>query len=129
MEEDEETIRYSESEDEDFLTMIEIENQEIEEENDIGKALKIGDWVIVRFCTKKTNKYFIDQITNFNDEPEVRFAKTISQNKFATICVFPEIDDVSEVSQENIVSVLPQPQIARRGAFHFSISFTNYNLL
>lgn len=127
-EEDEEAIRYSESDDEDFLTMIEREKQEIEEENDIDNAAKIRDWVIVRFCTKKTKKYFIGQITDFHDEPEVRFVKTVSQNKFATICVFPEIEDISEVSLENIVSVLPQPQIGRRGEFHFPVSFSNYNL-
>lgn len=41
---------------------------------------------------------------------------------------WPDVEDIAEVADESLVSILPAPEITRRGSFKFAVSFSNYSL-
>lgn len=128
-EDEQPNISSSESENEDFITMIENEKKEYEEERkNIPHEPKISDWVVVRFCTKKTKKFFVGQITEIKDEPVVKFVRKVSEARYFTLFQYPQVEDKSEILREDIVSILPPPIIGRRGEIQFQVTFSSYKV-
>lgn len=85
---------------------------------------EVGNFVVVKFPTKKTVKHFIGTVLGIHgDEFQVRFLRKCLKNGFA----FPQLDDVSFVMQQDIVEVLSKPEI-RRGIHKFSFNQSAYNL-
>jgi len=41
---------------------------------------------------------------------------------------WPENQDIHYVDAQDIVLVLPEPNLGRRGELHFAVSFSSYNL-
>jgi hypothetical protein len=69
----------------------------------------------------------IIQSVNSHNNPVVRFVRKVP-NKKINIFQFPENEDISEVTDEDIVKVLPEPSLGRRGEVVFNIQFTSYNI-
>lgn len=93
------------------------------------KERKVNDWVLVKFCTKKTVKHFvgmIEFITKFGD-PVVRFVRKVP-NKRISIFQYPENEDISEITDGDIVQILPEPSLGRRGEIVFNIQFSSNNI-
>jgi hypothetical protein len=90
-----------------------------------------GDYVLVKFATKKTIKFFVGQIETKISESEflVNFFKKTGPNVF----VFPDQKDDSQISLSDIVRKLPAPEKNAETArsslfFKFSINFDGYNM-
>lgn len=80
---------------------------------------QIGDWAIVKFCTKKSVK---------NGEAVFRFVKKASERTGITTFHYPSQEDITDVISDDISSILPKPVIGRRGEVIFSVKFTHYNM-
>lgn len=98
-------------------------SDDINEDND--KEVEIGNWVLVRFATKKTIKHHIGKITQFEGlTPIVQFVKKNGENTF----VYPHSEDISEIDGNAIVTKLPEPSVGRRGVLIFPVKFSSYNM-
>lgn len=96
------------------------EQEEVIDEPDVGK------WVIVKYLYNKKIRHFVGNILSKADDGwEIKFLKGYKQN-----FIWPEIDDIDIVIQENIVQYLPNPKRGRRGnTFIFSVDFTGFNIM
>lgn len=89
----------------------------------------LNSFVLVKFATKKSIKYFAGQVTAVNtDEFIVNFLRKVGQ-KF----VFPNVKDEATVLRDDVVRVLPQPTNTGgtnrlQNLFKFPIDFTTYNI-
>ncbi|CAH1103073.1 unnamed protein product [Psylliodes chrysocephalus] len=99
----------------DFLLEME-EHREEEQPFTIEK--QVGDWAIVKFCSKET----------FHGKTIFSFVRKTSEREGKTIFCYPLQEDVSVSINANIVSNLPQPFIGRRGEMIFSVGFASYNI-
>lgn len=92
---------------------------------------KVGHWVLVRFDLKnKKNVHFVGQIVKISDicEPEVVFLRKHSENKHGTTFTWPTSRDETEVPSSDIVTILPEPSLGRRGELTFGVTFDSYFL-
>lgn len=91
--------------------------------------LTIDDWVLVKFMGKKTIKHYIGQVKNIeNGEVSVNFTRKSNFLNKTSIFIFPTVTDCWPVPEQDIISVLPKPQISRRGEISFAVSFAMYNM-
>lgn len=96
-----------------------------ENEEEINRKPKIGDFIVVKFPTKKDVKHYIGEVLNFlDDECNVKFMRRCLQHAF----VFPQVDDISLIQEQDIVKVLNPPTAVRRGIFKFDCDLSNFNL-
>lgn len=72
---------------------------------------KIGDFVVVKFNTKKQFKHYSAIILSFQDENfyEVKYLRKKSKNLF----VFPNIDDIAIAFEDDIETILKKPKVIR----------------
>lgn len=102
----------------------EFEDANVEDNEDVDQTVALNSWVIVRYCTKKVIKHFVGKVTESCDDGwTVKFTK-YSKNTFS----WPKVEDMDTVELGDIVMVLPEPTINRRGSFVFPVSFEGYNL-
>lgn len=102
--------------------------QEEEEENEEIRAAKVGAWVLVTFSTKKSVMHYVGQILELNQENDDYLVKFVHKCKGDNSFVWPEKEDLSVVPRNDIIIVLPEPQIDRRGKVHFKLRFDGYNV-
>lgn len=101
----------------------ELESNNMDEKENV-QTVTPNSWVLVRYCTKKVIKHFVGLVTKACDDSWiVKFTK-FSKNTFS----WPKVEDMDTVEQGDIVMVLPEPTINRRGSFIFPVSFKGYNL-
>lgn len=86
-----------------------------------------GKWVLVELKSeKKKFHHFVGQVTEVFDSPSanisVKFLKKVGE-KFVW-----SPNDVSMISKEEIISLLPEPSFDNRGRLSFEHNFTEYNL-
>ncbi|XP_063824521.1 uncharacterized protein LOC135074144 [Ostrinia nubilalis] len=119
-----------EQEDQENICPFGLSNIEFHEEDPLG--FDKNSWVIVKFASKKSVKHFIGKILFINNKiPTVKFARKVKNSKCnkGTVFTYPNIDDVCAVQDLNdIITVLPDPQITRRGQFIFNLSLEKYNI-
>lgn len=97
-------------EEEEFIKYLEKDPQE----------LKIGDWILVKFATKKLFKFYVGQLTAVEPCLEAKFARRSgSSSQFH----WPDTTDVSIIRRDEIEHCLPAPIIHKRGHFQFNITF------
>lgn len=102
----------------------ELENNTNHENEDVDQSITLTSWVLVAYHTKKTTKHFVGMVTEACDDGwMVKFTR-FSKNTFS----WPEAVDIDTVKQSDIVMVLPEPTVNRRGSFIFAVSFEGYNL-
>lgn len=111
---------------------IEDEMREFVEENEFMtavtkdvKQLEIGDWLIVKFCPRKVSKFYVAQITETNPSIEAKFARKIGTTNYFH---WPDVEDRSIITLDEVHLHLPKPTFDKRGKFKFDISFTTYNI-
>lgn len=75
---------------------------------EITESLKVQDYVLVAFRTKKSIKYYVGQITGDNNEDDYKVNFLRKQTEGMKFC-FPQIMDKSIVRAEDIVMKLPTP--------------------
>ncbi|CAG4954867.1 unnamed protein product [Parnassius apollo] len=102
-------------------------NTEQFEPNLNKKNLEVSDWILVRFTTKKSVKYFVGTIISINDNniPNVKVLRKIKNSKFVSFH-YPDVDDISEV--KNNIMFLEKPDISRRGHITFKENFIMYRI-
>lgn len=86
---------------------------------------KKNDFVLVCFNTKKTTKYYVGLVQEVVDNDQ--FLVKYMRKKKEKIFVFPQVDDISLVSHEDIAAVLEKPDITSRGIYTFNYNFDAYN--
>lgn len=117
------SINYNDSDTNDFE---EAEENIVEE--DINGFYKKGNYVLVKFETKKTRKYAAGEILDVlsDNEYTVKFLK----KKFDSFhFIYPEIDDVADINKNDIEMKLPEPHLndgtdRRKSFYSFDINFT-----
>ncbi|XP_046409390.1 uncharacterized protein [Neodiprion pinetum] len=93
-----------------------------------GKDANIGNFVLIEFLTKKTKKYYIGVVKSIQsrdrdceEDYEVKFMRKVT-NSSSSIFVFPDVDDTSYVTGDQIKLILSNPKIDRRRHHVFSDS-------
>lgn len=106
-----------------------------ESDEDIGKLLddeKISceDYLLVRFATKTRSLYYLGKVEEVceNEEYVVKFLRKTNHG----FC-FPQKEDISTVSRQDIVRKLPKPRVrpgtSRMASFlQFNVNFFAYNV-
>ncbi|XP_077468161.1 uncharacterized protein LOC144083876 [Stigmatopora argus] len=97
--------------------------------------LKLGDFVLVKYCGKKSVQHFVGKIIqNFDEDDEalVQFMRRKSSVMKKPLFVYPEMDDLDDIHIDNIVMRLPPPTTtggtSRTGKQHvFDVDLGNYN--
>lgn len=93
---------------------------------------KEDSWIIAKFASKKSIKHYLGKVLSINEKiPTVKFARKVKNSKCekGTVFIYPDIEDVCTVQDLNdIVAVLPTPQISRRGHFIFNLDLGKYNI-
>ncbi|CAG9760756.1 unnamed protein product [Ceutorhynchus assimilis] len=83
----------------------------------------IGSFVLVQFVTKKTCKHFVGEVVNImEDDHNVKFMRKCFKNGF----VFPQVDDISLVKEQDIIKHLETPSVMRRGIYRFHYDLSSY---
>lgn len=126
-ESDTENVSFQESDD----SRIECEEETMQIDEDLSKIL-VNDFVLVKFATKTTIKYFVGQGEEISEnEYFINFLKMIRKYAF----VFLEKKDASHVSQEDVILKLPNPKTDDKAAtvrsasiFKFNVSFDGFNM-
>lgn len=126
-----ENIPYSESDEETLEQLAqryEREENEIVEDDDT--QLQCGKWVLTELTTtKNTKKHYVGLIIGMEEqEVTVKFLKKLAREVTSNTSTFvwPEKDDIADISMSNILKALPEPTTGRRGEVSFSISFDGY---
>lgn len=112
--------------DSDSETMIFDKNPLLSVEN-AGAMRAVKNWVLVKFCTKKTVKLFVGQIIKIdNDEKPV--VKFLRRKRKTELFYYPQVDDISSIYDEDIITLLPNPILSRRGEIKFLFDFSKFNV-
>lgn len=111
--------------------------REVDEQNHLEEISRdistrtIGDWILTKFPGKKIVKYFVGQIRNEKSSDSdmlIQFVRKQSENEKNTMFCYPTVEDVAEIAEDQVVSILPEPRFGRRGEIIFDVTFANYNL-
>lgn len=88
-------------------------------ENHLKSQVNFNDYVLVRLSTKRSSfKYYIALVLNTknaNQELTVKFLKKCSSGNF----IFPTVDDICQIHENEVVSVLQQPLLTKREQYSF----------
>jgi hypothetical protein len=95
------------------------------------ETVSVGDFVLVRFSTKKKVLYFVGHVQELLDCDEY-LVKFLRRRKNYGFC-YPAVDDISSIPRKEIIAKLPKPQeikgTARQASYiKFSVSFSNYDV-
>jgi len=126
----------NDSSDDSYETYCEKENNEVMEENAFRQEIEAidsdqnleGKYVLVKFVSKKSCKYYVALV--LNEKLKVKFMrKWSSKNIFVKDCfIWPLVDDISVIKRTDIRHILPTPKEDRRGRLTFQISFRGYDV-
>lgn len=127
---------YASSEDEDNPEEMPQSDSDLEEKEFLAKprspnmiTLQSGTYVVVKLSSKKSSKHFVGLLMNKNsmEDYTIKFMKRKdgSPNGF----IWPQIDDQSIVSFEEVIGVLDQPSIDRRGINYFKCDLSYFSNL
>lgn len=98
-----------------------VENEEEEILPDL--EFKVGQYVVVEFCTKKAKKSYIGKILKIDASSlypfYCSFLKAVTRLNFPKYYVFPDTEDTSWVDRLQILKVLAPPD-EKRGHFYFT---------
>ncbi|CAH0719504.1 unnamed protein product, partial [Brenthis ino] len=93
--------------------------------------LKKDDWIVAKFATKKSLKHFVGRVLSIKDNiPTVKFVRNVKNLKDSKglIFTYPQVDDIYEMQLGDVIKVLPQPNISRRGQIIFDTDISYYNI-
>ncbi|RVE47096.1 hypothetical protein evm_008280 [Chilo suppressalis] len=94
--------------------------------------LNTDSWILAKFVTKKSIKYYVGKVISMKDNvPEVKFVRKVKESKCdrGLMFTYPTIDDICTMKHlDDIVMVLPEPNICRRGQIIFNINLSRYNV-
>uniref|UniRef100_A0A1B6FCA4 Uncharacterized protein n=1 Tax=Cuerna arida TaxID=1464854 RepID=A0A1B6FCA4_9HEMI len=95
-----------------------------------AKKLAVGNYVLVSFETKSKSLHFVGQVNQLNEcgDPQVIFLRCKSKAKHGTTFYWPEKRDEYEVPSADVITVLPEPTLGRRGDLTFGVVFDSYNI-
>lgn len=104
------------------------------DENDVSfetKDIEINSFILVKFATKKSYKYYIGQVREIH--PDEEFSVSFLRNNNARFS-FPVVPDVSCIRKSDIVMKLPKPTntggtIRMSHSYQFSVDLSLYNVL
>jgi hypothetical protein len=100
-----------------------------EETQDEEKDLAEGKWVLVKYSSKRSVLFYVGIVISKNHsigqaDWNVKFVKFKDDHFF-----WPELEDFDTVSQEDVVKMLPEPALDRRGnSMTFSINLSEFKL-
>lgn len=104
------------------------ENEELNKIEHYVEKLRVGNWVLVAFATKKTKKHYVGQILEIDkNELKIKFVRKKEGEKTLSF-IWPEQEDECEVSEDEVIMVLPEPNLGRRADLSFNIRFDSYNI-
>lgn len=94
-----------------------------EDSDDEIKIPRVGEFVVIKLASKKTLKHFVAQIEEVNSSDLV--IKYL-RHKRDNIFVFPQQNDISQQSVDDIVKFLKTPEV-RRGIYAFQFDTKEFN--
>lgn len=87
---------------------------------------EVNNWVVVKFIGQRSIKYFVGLVLEISsEEATVKFAKRIVVSKEGSRFKWPEIEDISTVEPEQIVSRLQPPKFIYQNDRVTSFLFKN----
>ena len=93
----------------------------------------LNDWVLVVFASKKSHKHYIGQVVSVkkeDDEVEVKFTRKVLSLASTTSSSFiwADPEEYCFVRIQDVIMMLPKPDVSKRGLHRFGISFANYKV-
>lgn len=85
----------------------------------------VGLFAIIKFCTKKTVKHYIARIEDV-DSAEGEVTLKYLRYKHGNLFCYPQEDDISRQSEDDIVCIL-KPPTERRGIFTFKVDINKFH--
>lgn len=127
-----ECLREVEEEEKEFLADIPFGLYDIEYFTENRGKIKVDDWIIVRFATKKSLKHFVGKVLSINDtKPTVKFVRKVKQSRCenGTTFTYPTVDDICTIQHlPDVISVLPEAKVTRRGQIIFNVNLNKFNV-
>lgn len=113
------SIDFSDDSDEDTPNIVEAEKSVVYKKKPVP-----GDFIVVRFATKKKLKHFIALVLTVQaDSYEVKYMRKKRENMF----VFPDVDDIATAFEQDLETVLEKPKIIR-SIHHFKEDLSAFEL-
>lgn len=104
-------------------------DEEQVEEDDTSENVKLNAYVLVKYCTKKTIKYFAGHIIKINKDKRNYLVKYLKFNRVSNNFFWPTIDDTDTIIFENIEMFLPDPiNDQRNNSYKFEVEFSALNV-
>lgn len=85
---------------------------------------------MVKFATKKKVVHYVGQVITKVSAVvfEVMFVRKCKADSKGTTFSWPDNEDIHFVDLRDMIIVLPEPNLGRRGELHFEVSFSSYNV-
>lgn len=94
--------------------------------------IEINDFVLVKFCTKKSILYYVGKVRSheYDDGFDIQFMR---KKETCSTFFFPEQEDISYVEKEDIILKLSSPVIFKgterlKSLFTFKVDLSSYNV-
>ncbi|KAG5877253.1 hypothetical protein JTB14_002085 [Gonioctena quinquepunctata] len=97
------------------------ENEFVTSLDKTPERIEKGDWILVKFATKKLFQFYVGQVTAVKPCLEAKFARR--SRSLSSQFHWPDTADVSVINADQIHLYLPPPNIHKRGHFNFNITF------
>lgn len=94
-----------------------------EQADEMLAKFKLNAWVLVKYCSKKTIKYYAGKILEINKVQRECVVKFLRFNEQVKRFVWPNTDDIDTIIYENVEMFLPDP-IEIEEHFFFFLEFT-----
>lgn len=108
------------------MKTLEVMADGIEREEEV-RVPKVGAWVFVKLTNKSITKYFVGQILELNKENDDYVVKFLRRS--GTAFQWLEKEDLSVVTQDDIVVFIPELMLTRRwDKVIFKVKFDGYNV-
>ena len=109
----------------DHNVLIETVDSETDSSVQEGQVPKVGDWIIVKYCGKRSTRRFVGKVLETaSEELSVKFARRQEGRRFK----WPETEDISQIDPEQVEVILNPPELsvknARITSFDFKDDFT-----
>lgn len=98
-----------------------------EEANEMENFI-LNAWILVKYCTKKTIKYYAGKIVEIDRVKRGCVVKFLRYNTEVNQFFWPKKDDTDEIIFENIEKFLPDPTQDEENHFNFNVDFEGLNI-
>lgn len=99
-----------------------------EQADEMLANFKLNAWVLVKYCSKKTIKYYAGKILEINKVQRECVVKFLRFNEQVKKFVWPKTDDIDTIIYENVEMFLPDPIETEEHFLEFTVEFSGLTI-